>query len=104
MSGTWALEDVPHPGGTGPSRISMTGAYVGEGMPPMPVELVNKIRRWEFVEKGELLPEFWAGPKEAEGEPGKEKRHRQGGRSQRFSRGCNASGHTSLSCPCTSLL
>ena len=30
------------------------------------------------MEMGELLPEFWVGPKEAEGEPGKEKRLRQG--------------------------
>ena len=78
MSGTWALEDVPHPGGTGPSRVLTTGAYVGDGILPVPAKLVNKTRRWEFVEMGELLPEFWVGPKEAEGEPGKEKRLRQG--------------------------
>ena len=53
MSGTWALEDVPRPGGTGPSRVSMTGAYVGDGMPPVPAKPVNKIRRWEFVKIGE---------------------------------------------------
>ena len=56
----------------------MTGAYVGDGMPPVPEKLVNKIRRWEFMEMGELLPEFWVGPKEVEGEPGKEKWLRQG--------------------------
>jgi len=42
-------------------------------MPPVPAKLVNKMRRWEFVKMGKLLPEFWVGPKEAEGEePGKE--------------------------------
>ena len=54
------------------------GAYVGDDMLPLPAKLVNKIRRWEFIEMGELLPEFWVGPKEAEGESGKEKRVRQG--------------------------
>ncbi len=54
-----------------------SGGYVGDGMPPVPAKLVNKIRRWEFIEMGELLPEFWVGPKEAEGDVGKEKRGRQ---------------------------
>ena len=46
-------------------------------MLPLPAKLVNKIRRWKFIEMGELLPEFWVRPKEAEGESGKEKRVRQ---------------------------
>ncbi len=51
------------------------GVYVGEGLPPVPTKLADKIRRWEFVEMGELLPEFWSGPKEGESD-GKERRVR----------------------------
>ena len=44
---------------------------------PKAGKLVAKIRRWEFVEMGELLPEFWASPRDAEGDPTKEQRLRQ---------------------------
>ena len=36
------------------------GVYVGDGRPPVPGKLAAKIRRWEFVDMGELLPEFWS--------------------------------------------
>ena len=42
------------------------GVYVGDGRPPVPPKLAAKIRRWEFVDMGELLTEFWSGPKEDE--------------------------------------
>ena len=42
------------------------GVYVGEGLLPVPTKLADRIRRWEFVEMGELLPEFRSGPKEGE--------------------------------------
>ena len=35
-------------------------AYVREGMSRVPAKLEQKIRHWEYVEMGELLPEFWA--------------------------------------------
>lgn len=56
-------------GGAGAASSSHppSGVYVGEGMAPVPKKLAEKIHRWEYVEMGELLPEFWAGPKE-EGE------------------------------------
>ncbi len=80
MPGTSAL-GIASVGGSSPgtwqSRVPTAGAYVGDGMPPVPAKLVNKIRRWEFIEMGELLPEFWVGPKKAEGDVGKEKRGRQ---------------------------
>ena len=41
---------------------------MGEGMPPVPAKLAARIRRWEYVEMGELLPEFWIGSKAEEGE------------------------------------
>ena len=53
------------------------GAYVGDGMPPVPAKLVLKIRRWEFMEMGVLLPEFRVGHKEVEVESVKERRGRQ---------------------------
>ena len=36
------------------------GIYIGDGHPPVPLKLAQKIRRWEFVDMGELLPEFWS--------------------------------------------
>ncbi len=33
--------------------------YIGDGIPPVPDKLALKIHRGEFVEMGELLPEFW---------------------------------------------
>ena len=47
-------------------RPPIGGAYIGEGMPPIPARLATKIRQWEFVEMGELLPEFWARQKDDE--------------------------------------
>ena len=45
------------------------GAYVGEGMLPVPPNLAQKkIRCWGYAEMGELLPEFWTGSREAEAE------------------------------------
>ena len=40
-----------------------TGVYVGEGMPPVPPKLAAKIRRWEFVDMAEMLPEYWSSTK-----------------------------------------
>ena len=41
------------------SRLGSPGVYVGEGLPPVPTKLAEKVRRWEFVEMAELLPEYW---------------------------------------------
>ena len=41
------------------SLTPSVGAYVGEGVPPVPPKLVTRIHRLDFVEMGELLPEFW---------------------------------------------
>ena len=46
--------------------VPTEGVYVGEGMPPVPAKLAKKINRGEFVEMGELLPEFWASVREDE--------------------------------------
>ena len=40
------------------------GVYVGDGFPPLPVKLAAKIRKGEFVEMEELLPEYWSSHRE----------------------------------------
>ena len=40
------------------------GVYVGEGLPPVPTKLAAKIKRGEFIEMAELLPEFWSSTRE----------------------------------------
>lgn len=72
------LLSIPPPPGGWDGRVSAAGNYVGGGMPLVPARLARKIRRWEFVEMGELLPESWVGPKEQEAESVKERRARQG--------------------------
>ena len=37
---------------------------MGEGISPVPAKLTERIRRGEYVEMGELLPEFWSGQKD----------------------------------------
>ena len=54
-----------------------TGAYVGDGLPPVPPRLASKIRQREFVEMGELLPEFWGAGREETGERREEPRTRR---------------------------
>ena len=44
------------------------GVYLGDGVPPVPAKLATKIRSGEFVDMGELLPEFWAAPQEEKSE------------------------------------
>ncbi len=48
----------------GVRRGDAPGASAGEGLPPVPGKLSEKIRKWEYVEMAELLPEFWTSPKE----------------------------------------
>ena len=40
------------------------GICVGEGLPPVPEKLAARIRRGEFVEMCELLPEYWLAKEE----------------------------------------
>ncbi len=35
------------------------GVYIGEGLAPVPRKLADRIWKWEFIDMGELLPEFW---------------------------------------------
>ena len=44
-----------------------SGVCMGDGLSPVPAKLVAKIRRGEFVEMGELLPEFNVGSREEHG-------------------------------------
>ncbi len=49
---------LPFGGGANPA-VASTGLYIGEGLPPVPLKLVEKIRRWEFIDMSELLSGFW---------------------------------------------
>jgi hypothetical protein len=57
--------------------VMAEGVYVGEGVPPVPAKLASKIRRGEFVDMGELLPEFWGGAREEDGEARREQKARR---------------------------
>ena len=52
---TMVLSDLLTAGGPG-GMVPATGAYVGDGMPPVPAKLAAKVRRWEFVEMGSCFP------------------------------------------------
>jgi len=68
---------LPH---ANPSLLQASdGIYVGDGLPPVPSKLAAKISRREFVKMGELLPEFWAAPRDdkAEGKEVKGRRSRK---------------------------
>ena len=52
-------------------ELPLEGVYVGDGIPPVPEKLAAKIRWREFIELGELLPEFWT-VKGEDGEPSRE--------------------------------
>ena len=43
---------LPAAGNTGASAPS-TGIYIGEGIPPVPLKLAEKIRRWEYTDMSE---------------------------------------------------
>ena len=40
------------------------GVYMGKGISPVPARLAERICRGEYVDMGELLPEFWSGQKD----------------------------------------
>lgn len=44
--------------------ITSQGGYVGEGLPPVSTKIATKIQRGDFINMGELLPEFCAPPRE----------------------------------------
>ena len=46
---------------------SSAGVFMGEGLPPVPGRLVERIRKWEFLEMYELLPELLTDQKGGEG-------------------------------------
>ena len=64
MGGSWAGADE-------------RGVYFG-ALPPVPRKLAERIRAWEFMDIGELLPEFWAPrPDEKEGGQASSARHKR---------------------------
>ena len=45
------------------------GVYVGEGLAPVPQKVAERIWRWEYIETGELLPEFRGTTREGKPSP-----------------------------------
>ena len=41
--------------------------FLGDGLPPIPAKLTERIRRGEFIDMSDLLPEFWPDQKAEEG-------------------------------------
>ena len=49
----------------GPAQARPSGGvYMGEGISPVPAKLAERIRRGEYVEMEEMLPEIWSGQKD----------------------------------------
>ncbi len=44
------------------------GVYVGDGLAPLPTKLAARIRRGEYIDMGELLPESWSNQAQRRGE------------------------------------
>ena len=40
-------------------QIETGSIYLGEGFPPVPAKLVEKVRRGDFIKMYELLPDLW---------------------------------------------
>ena len=61
---------LPAAGNVGASAPS-TGVYIGEGLPPVPLKLAEKICGWEYTDMSELQPKFWVslGSSQQEGDP-----------------------------------
>ena len=59
-----AVEGSGAPDNTGSQDIPVVGqrdsVYLGEALLSVPNRLVVRIRRGDYVDMGELLPEFWA--------------------------------------------
>ena len=52
------------------------GVYLGDGIPPVPEKIAAKIRKGEFIEMSELLPEFWS-PRGDDSDSGRENKGRR---------------------------
>ena len=57
----------PGRAGAGGSLGKGAGVFMGEGLPLVPGRLVDRIRRWEYIEMCELLPELLADQKGGDG-------------------------------------
>lgn len=44
------------------------GVYIGDGLVPVPAKLATKIQHGEFIDMGELLPEFWPSSQDDDGQ------------------------------------
>ena len=63
------LQDLSAKDTEGPTS-NPKGVYVGDGLPPVPAKIADKIAKWEFVEMYEMLPESWVQKMEETGGKG----------------------------------
>ena len=59
------IAEGAEPGRLGRGRLQPKGTrvFMGEGLPPVPDRLVERIRRWEYIDMYKLLPELLADQK-----------------------------------------
>lgn len=49
------------------AESTLKATFLGDGLPPIPARLAERICRWEYVDMSDLLPEFWPDQKAEEG-------------------------------------
>ena len=52
------MAEIGTTGEAGGAATQGAGVFMGEGLPPIPARLAERIQCWEFVEMFELLPEL----------------------------------------------
>ena len=53
--------------GTNQNKVTWgldNGTYVDDGLPPVPQRMVDRVHKGEYIEMGDMLPEFWVAPRE----------------------------------------
>ena len=49
------------------AKSTLKATFLGDGFPPIPAKLAERICRWEYIDISDLLPEFWPDQKAEEG-------------------------------------
>ena len=49
------------------AEFTLKATFLGDGLPPIPAKLAERICRWEYIDMSDLLPEFWRDQKAEEG-------------------------------------
>ena len=49
------------------AESTLKATFLGDGLPPIPAKLAERIWRWEYLDMSSLLPEFWPVQKAEQG-------------------------------------